>query len=177
MASLVDTGVASPADLAGGVIVGVASLADAGVVPLANAGVAFLTDAGVTSLHNIAGSVAGGVTDLAVLVCVGTEEMTLLQECVVRDRSVFDGLVYCDSEMDCSDCVLPNAWCQEMPEIWFVNMLTIWAATLTVWTELYRRAVTITRLCLVRRCCIYTGIDCTEITDRSPSTGPRKRPR
>ena len=25
--------------------------------------------------------------------------------------------VYCDSEVDCSDCASPNAWCQEMPEI------------------------------------------------------------
>ena len=48
---------------------------------------------------------------------VRTEEMTLLQEFVVRGRSVFDGSVYCGSEMDCSDCVSPDAWCQEMPEI------------------------------------------------------------
>ena len=26
-------------------------------------------------------------------------------------------MVWCDSEMDCSDCTSPDAWCQEMPEI------------------------------------------------------------
>ena len=25
--------------------------------------------------------------------------------------------MYCDSEVDCSDCASTNAWCQEMPEI------------------------------------------------------------
>ena len=133
MASLADAGVASPAvagvvvlaDLAGGVTVGVASLADAGVASLvdagvaslADAGVASLADAGVTSLADLAGSVASGVMHLAVPVCVRTEAMTLPQECVVRDYSVFGCLVYCDSEVDCSDCASPNAWCKGMPGI------------------------------------------------------------
>ena len=128
LAGVVAIGVASPAmagvvaltDIAGGVTVGVASLADAGVASLADAevasladaGVASLSDAGVTSLADLVGSVAGGVTDLAVPVRVGSEEM-----CVVQDHSVFGGLVYGDSEMDCGDCVLPNVWCQGMPAI------------------------------------------------------------
>ena len=85
-----------------------ASLADAGVASLADAGVASLTDAGVASLADLADSVAAGVTNLAVPIRVRTEEVTLLQECVVRDPSVFDGSVYCDGEMDCSDCALPE---------------------------------------------------------------------
>ena len=108
-------GMAALVDLAGGVTVGVTSLADAGVASLADAGVAPLADAGVTSLTDLGGSVAGGVTDLAVPVHVRTEQMQ--QECVVRDHSVFGGSVYCDSEEDCSDCASPNAWCQELPEI------------------------------------------------------------
>ena len=110
-ASLADAWVASLADA------GVAPLANAGVAPLADAGVASLADAGVASLADQAGSVAGGVTNLVVPVCERTEEMTFLQKCVVRDCSVFDGSVYCDSEMDCGDCASPDAWCQEMPEI------------------------------------------------------------
>ena len=117
VASLADAGVVALADLAVGFTIGVASLADAGVASLADAGVASLADAGVAFLVDLAGSVAGEVTNLAVLVCVRTEEMTLLQECVVRDPSVFDGSVYCDSEMDCSDCASPDAWCRKMPEI------------------------------------------------------------
>ena len=137
VASLADAGVASPADLAGVVTIGVASLTDAGVVSLADTGVASMADAWVTSLAdarvasladaevgslaNLAGSVAGGggggVTHFAVPVCVSTEEMMLLQECVVRDHSVFYGSVFCDSEMDCRDCMSPDAWCQGMPEI------------------------------------------------------------
>ena len=73
----------SLADLAGGVTIGVASIADAGMESLGDAGVASLADAGVASLADLAGSVAGGVTDLAVPVRVRTEGMTLLQEYVV----------------------------------------------------------------------------------------------
>ena len=65
----------------------------------------------MTSLADPASSFAGGVTDLTVAVRVRTEEMTFLRE------GVLNGLVYCDSEMDCGDCALPDAWCQEMPEI------------------------------------------------------------
>ena len=43
--------------------------------------------------------------------------MTFLREGVVRSRSVFDGSVSYDSEMDCGDCASADAWCQEMPEI------------------------------------------------------------
>ena len=86
MASLAIAGVASLTELAGCVTVGAASLADAGVSSLADAGVASLAEAGVASLADLAGSVAGGVTDLAVLVLVGTDEVMLLQECVVRHR-------------------------------------------------------------------------------------------
>ena len=43
--------------------------------------------------------------------------MTLLQECVVRHRSVFSDSVYRDSEMDCCGCVSPNAWCQGMRDV------------------------------------------------------------
>ena len=71
----------------------------------------------MTSLANLTGSVAGGATDWTVPVRVRTEEMTFLRENVVRNRSVFNGSVYCDSEMDCGDCTSPNAWCQEMSEI------------------------------------------------------------
>ena len=103
-------GMASLADIAWGVTVGAASLADAGVASLADAGVASLADAGVASLADLAGSVAGGVTDLAEPVCVGTDEMTLPQDCGVQGCSVFGDSVYCDGEE-------PNAWCQEMPEV------------------------------------------------------------
>ena len=125
---------------------GVASLADAGVASLSDAGVAPLAVAGVTSLADLVSSVAGGVTDLAEPVCVGSEEMSLPQECVVRDRSVFGGSVYGDSEVDCGDCVLPNVWCQGMPSIRddsvceYINYM---GCDRTVLTELYRRAVTI----------------------------------
>ena len=55
-----DAGVASLADLAGGVTIGVASPAVAGVASLADAGVVSLADAGVTSLA------VAGVASLAV---------------------------------------------------------------------------------------------------------------
>ena len=117
VASLADAEAGFPADS------GVASLADAGVTPLADAWVVSLVDAGVAtlaearvaSLVDFAGSVAGGVT--AVSVCARTEEMTFLHECVVWDRSIFNNLVYYNSKMDCGDCALPDAWCQEMPGI------------------------------------------------------------
>ena len=80
---------------------------------LDDAGVAYLTDAGVASLADLAGSVAGGMMNLAVPVR-DSEEMALLPECAVRDRWVFEGLVYRDCEMDCSDCTSPNAWRQEI---------------------------------------------------------------
>ena len=109
VASLAVAGVAPLADLAGGVIEGVASLADAGVVSLADAGVASLADAGVASLADLTGSVAGKVTDLAVLVRVETDGVTLLRECVVRHCSVFGDSVCRDIEVDCCGCVSPNA--------------------------------------------------------------------
>ena len=62
VASLVDAGVASLADLAGGVTIGVASLAVAGVVSLADAGVASMAVAGVAFLADPVGVVADGVT-------------------------------------------------------------------------------------------------------------------
>ena len=80
VASLADAGVAFPADLAGIVTVGVNYLADAGAESLANAGAASLVD--------LAGSVAGGVTDLNVLAPVETEEMPLLQGCIVQNGLV-----------------------------------------------------------------------------------------
>ena len=157
--SLADAGVVALVDLAGGVTVGVASLADAGVVSLADAGVASmadagvasLADAGVASLADLAGSVAGGVTNLAVPVRVRTEEVTLLQECVVRDPSVFDGSVYCRYiatwiVMIVHRPMLRVVRLARFVTIWVVNMLTMWAATRTVWTKLYRRAVMITWL-------------------------------
>ena len=42
--------------------------------------------------------------------------------------------------------MLTDAWCREMPEIRddsVCHLLTMWAVTRTVWTELYRRAVMI----------------------------------
>ena len=42
--------------------------------------------------------------NLAVPVCVRTEEVTLMQKWVVRD-------------WDCGDGASPSAWCQGMPEI------------------------------------------------------------
>ena len=48
--------------------------------------------------------------DLTVPVRVGSEEMSLPQECFVRDLLVFGGLVYGDSKVDCGDCALPNVW-------------------------------------------------------------------
>ena len=92
-ASLAVAGVASLADLAGFVTMEVASLADAGVASLADAGVASLADVGVMSLADHTGSVVGGVTDWTVPVRVRTKEMTFLREMVVRNRSVFNGLV------------------------------------------------------------------------------------
>ena len=80
---------------------GVATLADAGVASLADAGAASPADAGMTSLADSAGSVAGGVTDLTMLVWERTEEVS----------------GYCDGEMNCGDGVLPDVWCQEMPEM------------------------------------------------------------
>ena len=79
MASLTDAEVASSADLAGGVTVGVASSTDAGVASLADAGVASLADlaggvtvgvaspadAGVASLADLVEGVTVAVTSLA----------------------------------------------------------------------------------------------------------------
>ena len=79
--------------------------------------VASLADAGVASQADISDSIAGRVMDLTVQVRVRTEEMIFQQEGVVRNRSVSNGSVYGDSEMDCGDCASPIAWCQEMPEI------------------------------------------------------------
>ena len=93
VASLVDAGVAagvaSLADLARAVTVDVAAPAYAGVASLAAAGVASLAD--------FAGSV---------------DEITLQQECIVRDCSVVDGSVSGDSQMGCDDCVSAEIWCQ-----------------------------------------------------------------
>ena len=100
-AFLADDGVASPADLAGVVTMGVASLADAGVasladtgvvpltdagvVPLADAGVASLADAGVASLADDAGvaslaDLTGSVSGRTVPVRMRTEEMMFLRD-------------------------------------------------------------------------------------------------
>ena len=81
-----------PADFAGVVTVGVAPLADAGLVAvgvtdLADAGAASLADAGAASLADPAGNVAGGVMDLNVSAPVETDELPMLQGCVVRDDS------------------------------------------------------------------------------------------
>ena len=43
--------------------------------------------------------------------------MALLQECVVRHRSVFGDSVYRESEVDCCGCASPNTWCQEMRDV------------------------------------------------------------
>ena len=113
--------VAGVADLAGGVTVGAASLADAGVVPLAD----------------LDGSVAGEVTYLAELVRVGTDQMTLPQECGVRGCSVFGDLVYCDSEADflvVRRQMLGARRCLRFGAILFVSMLTMWAIAWTVLT-------------------------------------------
>ena len=79
--------------------------------------------------------------DWTVPVRVRTKEMTFLRESVVRNRSVFNGSVYCDGDMDCGPGVVPR-----FVMIQIVNILTMWAATRTVWTKLYWRAVLITRL-------------------------------
>ena len=60
-------------------------------------------------------SVAGGVMDWTVPVRTSTEEMTFLRKTVVRNRSILNGSVCCDSDMDCGTS--PDAWCREMPEI------------------------------------------------------------
>ena len=73
-----------------------------------------IADAGVASLADLADSVAGGVTDLAVPVRVKTYEVALLQECVIQQYSVFSDSVYRDGEVDCYGCVSPNAWFQGM---------------------------------------------------------------
>ena len=49
-------------------------------------------------MAELTGRVAGGVTDWTVPVRARSEEMTFLRETVVRNRSVFNGLVCCDSE-------------------------------------------------------------------------------
>ena len=131
---LADAGVAPLADA------GVASLADTGVAPLADAGVASLADAGVKSLADLTGSVAGGVTDWTVPVLTRTEEMTFLRETVVRNRSVFNGLACCISEMGAHKCIvvilhrpaLGVGRCQRFVMIQIVIILTTWVATRTV---------------------------------------------
>ena len=75
------------------------------------------------------------MTDWTVPVRARTEEMTFLRETVVRNRSVFSGSVCCDGEMDCGDCILPGAWCREMPEICddsSCQYVTVWAVIWTV---------------------------------------------
>ena len=85
MASLADAGVASLANLVGGVTVGVASLADAGVA----------------SLADLAGNIAGRVTFLADPVSVVTDGVTFLERCGVWSASVIVGAVGCDNGLDC----------------------------------------------------------------------------
>ena len=126
-ASLADAGVASPADLAGVVTIGVASLADAGAASLA--------DAGVASLADLAGSVAGGTMNLNMPICARTEEVTLVQKCPGRDRSVMHGSVTGESDVD-----------PRFVTILFGNVLAMWAATQIVWTKPYRKVVTSTHL-------------------------------
>ena len=74
MANLADAGMAFPADPAAVVIVGVASLADAGMVTV---GVTDLADAGMTFLANPLGAVTIGVTSLAIagLVTIGVTDL------------------------------------------------------------------------------------------------------
>ena len=126
MASLADAGLASSADLAGGVTVGVASLAvagvaspaDAGVASLADlagdvtVGVASLADAGVAFLADLAGNVAGGVTSLADPVSV----VTFLEGCGVQSESIFVGADGCDNGPYCFVCDEPGDFdiCQDM---------------------------------------------------------------
>ena len=163
--SLADAGVVALADLAGGVTVGVAyladagvaSLADAGVVSLANAGVASLADAGVASLADLTDSVAGRVTNLAVQVHVRTEERSALfgifrfsmVRCIVIVRWI---VVIVRRPM------LGVVRCPKFVMIWFVNMLTMWAATRTVWTRLFRRVVVIGTLSSEPLCVITDDI-------------------
>ena len=91
-ASAFRSGAGGWADFAGDVSAGVASLADAVVASLA--------DAGVASLADLVGSVAGKMTDLAVPVCGGSQEMLLPPECVVRN------FVGCNP--DCVDQTVPG---------------------------------------------------------------------
>ena len=74
-------GAASLADLAGGVTVRVASLADAGAASLA--------DAVVASLADLADSVAGRVMCLTIPVGVASNGMTFPKECDVRESFGF----------------------------------------------------------------------------------------
>ena len=92
-------------DLAGGVTIGVTSLADAGVASLADAGVASLADAGVASLADLAEVVSSAdlarnvtvdVTSLADPVDVVTDGVTFREKCGVLDGSVCDSDDYCD---------------------------------------------------------------------------------
>ena len=104
----VAVGVTSLAVIAGGVAVGVVSLAIAGVASLAVAGVvspavageAFPAVAGVAPLADKADSVASGV------MC--------LTERSVQSRSVFGD----DVCWDCCVCETPSAWCHEMAGVW-----------------------------------------------------------
>ena len=90
MASLADAGLVTVGvtDLADA---RTASLADAGAVSLVDARVASLVDAmaapladaGAASLADPAGNLAGGVMDLNVPAPVETDELPLLQGCVV----------------------------------------------------------------------------------------------
>ena len=66
------------------------------------------------------GSVAGGVTGLTEPVHVGTDEMTFPQECDVRSCSVFGDY----GEADCVGCTALNAWCNEMPEVRVILLLS-----------------------------------------------------
>ena len=81
-APLADAAMAFPADPAGAVTVGVASLADAVVVTV---GVTDLADVGAASLAAPAGFVAGVMKDWNVPAPVETNDLPLLQGCVVRD--------------------------------------------------------------------------------------------
>ena len=129
---------ASLADLAGGVAVGVASVADAGAASLA--------DTRVASLADLAGSVAGGVMCLAEPVGVASDGMMFPKECDVGSRSVFGDSVSCDSEADYFGCEAPNAWCHDIPEIRgdsVCEYLAMWAMAQTVLTVPYWMMLTV----------------------------------
>ena len=97
----------------------------------------FLADAGVTSLADLTGSVARGVTDLTLPVRVRTKVMTFLLESVVWNRLVFNISLYCDSAMDCGHCTSPDACCQGICDDLNCKYINYVGCDWTLWTELY----------------------------------------